>query len=145
MPFAVALPPQPAADPSRQLDRMEREIERLDSLISQVLKLARLSGTDAPFEREAFDVDEMIEEVVRAANFEGAAKGCTVRTLGAANSSVNGSRELLRSAIENVLRNAVRYSPQGARVEVAVEHSDAGLTVSVRDQGPGVPDTEVER
>jgi two-component system sensor histidine kinase CpxA len=124
---------------------MEREIERLDGLISQVLKLARLSGTDAPLEREAFDVDEMIEEVVRDANFEGAAKGCTVRTLGAANSSVSGSRELLRSAIENVLRNAVRYSPQGARVDVAVERSDAGLTVSVRDQGPGVPESEVER
>jgi two-component system sensor histidine kinase CpxA len=124
---------------------MEREIERLDSLISQVLKLARLSGTDTPFEREAFDVDEMIEEVVRDANFEGAAKGCTVRTLGAAKSSVNGSRDLLRSAIENVLRNAVRYSPKGARVDVAVERSEAGLTVSVRDQGPGVPESEVQR
>ena len=55
---------------------MEREIERLDGLISQVLKLARLHGTDAPIEREAFDVDEVIEEVVRDANFEGAAKGC---------------------------------------------------------------------
>jgi two-component system sensor histidine kinase CpxA len=145
MRLAIGLARQPTADPSRQLDRMEREIERLDSLISQVLKLARLSGTDTPFEREAFDVDEMIEEVVRDANFEGAAKGCTVRTLGAARSSVNGNRELLRSAIENVLRNAVRYSPQGARVDVAVERSDAGLTVSVRDQGPGVPESEVQR
>jgi two-component system sensor histidine kinase CpxA len=145
MRLAIGLARQPTADPGRQLDRMEREIERLDSLISQVLKLARLSGTDAPFEREAFDVDEMIEEVVRDANFEGAVKGCTVRTLGASKSSVNGSRELLRSAIENVLRNAVRYSPQGARVEVAVERSDAGLTVSVRDRGPGVPESEVER
>jgi signal transduction histidine kinase len=145
MRLAVGLARQPTADPGRQLDRMEREIERLDGLISQVLKLARLSGTDAPFEREAFDVDEMIEEVVRDANFEGAAKGCTVRTLGAAQSSVNGSRELLRSAIENVLRNAVRYSPQGAQVDVAVERSNAGLTVSVRDQGPGVPESEVER
>ena len=145
MRLAIGLARQPTADSSRQLDRMEHEIERLDGLISQVLKLARLSGTDAPFEREAFDVDEMIEEVVRDANFEGAAKGCTVRTLGAAKSSVNGSRELLRSAIENVLRNAVRYSPQGAPVDVAVERSDAGLTVSVRDQGPGVPESEVER
>jgi two-component system, OmpR family, sensor kinase len=145
MRVALGLARQPTADPSRQLDRMEREIERLDSLISQVLKLARLSGTDTPFEREAFDVDEMIEEVVRDANFEGAAKECTVRTLGAARSSVNGSRDLLRSAIENVLRNAIRYSPRGARVDVAVERSDAGLTVSVRDQGPGVPDSEVER
>ena len=113
MRLAVGLARRPTADPSRQLDRMEREIERLDGLISQVLKLARLSGTDAPFEREAFDVDEVIEEVVRDANFEGAAKGCTVRTRGRRKDSVNGNRELLRSAIENVLRNAVRYSPHG--------------------------------
>jgi two-component system OmpR family sensor kinase len=145
MRLAVGLARQPTADPSRQLDRMEREIERLDGLISQVLKLARLSGTDAPFERETFDVDEVIEEVVRDANFEGAVKGCTVQTVGAAKISVNGNRELLRSAIENVLRNAVRYSPQGARVEVAVERGEAGLTVSVRDLGPGVPESEVER
>ena len=64
---------------------MEREIERLDSLISQVLKLARLHGTDAPIEREPFDVDEVIEEVVRDANFEGAVKGCNVE--------LHGSRE----------------------------------------------------
>jgi two-component system, OmpR family, sensor kinase len=145
MRLAVGLARQPTTDPSRQLDRMEREIERLDGLISQVLKLARLSGTDAPFERETFDVDEVIEEVVRDANFEGAAKGCTVQTVGAAKISVSGNRELLRSAIENVLRNAVRYSPNGARVEVAVERSGAGLTVSVRDRGPGVPASEVER
>jgi signal transduction histidine kinase len=61
----------------RQLDRLEREIERLDSLISQVLKLARLHGTDAPFEREPVRLDEVIEEVVRDANFEGAVKNCT--------------------------------------------------------------------
>jgi two-component system, OmpR family, sensor kinase len=145
MRLAVGLARRPTADLARQLDRLEREIERLDALISQVLKLARLNGTDMPFEREAFDVDEVIEEVVRDANFEGAAKGCKVQTVGAARSVVNGNRELLRSAIENVLRNAVRYSPSGARVDVAVERSDAGLSVSIRDQGPGVPAGELER
>jgi len=145
MRLAVGLARQPASDSARQLDRMEREIERLDGLISQVLKLARLSDTDAPFEREAFDVDEVIGEVVRDANFEAAAKGCSVRIVGAAGSTVHGSRELMRSAIENVLRNAVRYSPAGARVEVAVERGASGLTVSIRDQGPGVPGSEVER
>ena len=145
MRLALGLARQPSADNARQLDRMEREIERLDVLISQVLKLARLNGTDIPFEREPFDVDEMIDEVVRDAAFEGTAKGCKVQTVGAAHSVVSGNRELLRSAIENVLRNAVRYSPQGARVDVAVERSEAGLTVSVRDQGPGVPESEVQR
>jgi signal transduction histidine kinase len=82
---------------------------------------------------------------VRDANFEGAAKGCRIETRGAAMSVVNGNRELMRSAIENVLRNAVRYSPAGAPVDVAVERTHDGLMVSVRDRGPGVPPGEVER
>ena len=145
MRVALGLARQPAADLSRQLDRMEREIERLDSLISQVLKLARLHGADAPFAREAFDLDEVIEEVVRDANFEGAVKNCRVRLEGAAKAAVNGNRDLVRSAIENVLRNAVRYSPQDCPVQVSVARSGAGVSILIRDSGPGVPDTDLER
>jgi two-component system, OmpR family, sensor kinase len=145
MRLAVGLARQPPADLTRQLDRLEREIERLDSLISQVLKLARLHGTDAPFEREAFDLDEVIDEVVRDANFEAAAKDCKVEIHGAAKCAVNGNRDLLRSAIENVLRNAVRYSPHGACVDVSVERSGSGLALSIRDRGPGVPASDLER
>jgi signal transduction histidine kinase len=145
MRVAVGLARQPPADLPRQLDRLEREIERLDALISQVLKLARLHGTDAPYEREAFDVEEVIEEVVRDANFEGAVKNCTVELTGAANSTAHGNRELLRSAVENVLRNAVRYSPPGASVQVNVERTAAGLSILIRDRGPGVPAGDLER
>jgi two-component system OmpR family sensor kinase len=145
MRLAVGLARQPTADSARQLDRLEREIERLDDLISQVLKLARLHGTDAPIEREPFDIGEMIEEIVHDANFEGAAKGCTVSIAGAPGLSVNGNRELLRSAVENVLRNAVRYSPPGAPVDVTVERGEGGLAVWIRDRGPGVPAGDLER
>ena len=145
MRVALGLARQPPADLARQLDRMEREIERLDSLISQVLKLARLHGTDAPFARESFDLDELIEEVVRDANFEGAVKNCSVRLQGAANTAVNGNRDLVRSAIDNVLRNAVRYSPQGVPVDVSVMHPQNGLAILIRDGGPGVPDKDLER
>jgi len=105
-------------DVSRQLDRLEREIERLDSLISQVLKLARCTAPMFPFAREIFDLDEVIEEVVRDANFEGAVKNCRVRLHGAANAAIDGNRDLVRSAVENVLRNAVRYSPSDEPVDV---------------------------
>jgi two-component system sensor histidine kinase CpxA len=145
MRVAVGLARQPPADFSRQLDRLEREIERLDSLISQVLKLARLHGTDAPFARETFDLDEVIEEVVHDANFEGAVKNCRVELEGLAHASVNGSRDLLRSAIENVLRNAVRYSPRDARVDVAVTRPENAMMILIRDRGPGVPDKDLER
>jgi two-component system OmpR family sensor kinase len=145
MRVALGLARQPPADLPRQLDRMEREIERLDSLISQVLKLARLHGTDAPFARETFDLDEVIEEVVRDANFEGAVKNCRVQLQGAAGTAVNGNRDLLRSAVENVLRNAVRYSPQDACVDVSVERSSAAVVILIRDKGPGVPAADLER
>jgi two-component system sensor histidine kinase CpxA len=145
MRVALGLARQPPADLSRQLDRLEREIERLDSLISQILKLARLHGTDAPFARETFELDEVIEEVVRDANFEGAVKNCRVRLHGAAAAAVNGNRDLVRSAIENVLRNAVRYSPQDAPVDVSVARAESGVAILIRDQGPGVPDRDLER
>jgi two-component system, OmpR family, sensor kinase len=145
MRVALGLARQPPADIARQLDRLEREIERLDSLISQVLKLARLHGTDAPFARETFELDEVIEEVVRDANFEGAVKNCRVRLEGAAKAALNGNRELLRSAIENVLRNAVRYSPPDANVDVSIARSDSGVLILIRDRGPGVPESELER
>jgi two-component system sensor histidine kinase CpxA len=146
MRLALGLARQPGGDLPRQLDRLEREIERLDGFISQVLKLARLHGTDAPFERETFDLDEVLEEVVRDANFEGAAKGCRVLLAGAAHATLIGNRELLSSAVENVLRNAVRYSPPGEPVEVAVAQGDVpGLSIVIRDHGPGVPAGELGR
>jgi two-component system, OmpR family, sensor kinase len=145
MRVALGLARQPPADFARQLDRLEREIERLDSLISQVLKLARLQGSDALQERELFELDEVIEEVVRDANFEGAVKNSRVHLQGTANASILGNRELLRSAIENVLRNAVRYSPQDAAVEVSILKSTTGVQLRVRDHGPGVPPSDLER
>jgi two-component system OmpR family sensor kinase len=145
MRVAVGLARQPAADHVRQLDRLEREIERLDSLISQVLKLARLQGTDAPFSREPVAIDEIVEEVVRDANFEGAVKNCSVELEGAANASVLGNRELLRSAIENVLRNAMRYSPEGQPVSVSIERTSTALVIRIKDRGPGVPPADLER
>jgi signal transduction histidine kinase len=145
MRVALGLARQPPADLTRQLDRLEREIERLDSMISQVLKLARLHGTDALLERERFELDDVIEEVVRDANFEGAVKNCRVSLQGAANNAVVGNRELLRSAIENVLRNAVRYSPSDTTVEMQIARAGSGLEIVIRDNGPGVPAADLER
>jgi len=145
MRVALGLARQPPAYFPRQLDRLAREIERLDAMISQVLKLARLHGTDALLEREPFELDEVIEEVVRDANFEGAVKNCRIGVSGATHESVLGNRELLRSAIENVLRNAVRYSPNDASVEVSVTRTNSGLEILIRDRGPGVPPADLER
>ena len=144
MRVALGLARQPPADFARQLDRLEKEIERLDSMIGQVLKLARLQGTDALGARHNFDFDEMLDEVALDANFEGAIKNCHVNVHGAAKAAVIGNRELMSSAIENVLRNAVRYSPPGESVEISLIRG-AGLDIVIRDRGTGVPPADLER
>jgi two-component system sensor histidine kinase CpxA len=68
-----------------------------------------------------------------------------IRLQGAANATVEGNRELVRSAVENVLRNAVRYSPKNAPIEVVVVRAGADITISIRDRGPGVPERDLER
>jgi len=145
MRMAVGLARQSAADPSRQLDRMEMEIERLDSMISQILKLAHLQGSDLQLAREPVEIGDIIEEVAADARFEGTQKNCAVRVLGAPRAAVFGHPELLRSAIENALRNAVRYSPEGAPVEIETTHEDADVVISIRDQGSGVPENDLTK
>ncbi|HEX4240674.1 MAG TPA: ATP-binding protein [Steroidobacteraceae bacterium] len=145
MRVALGLARQPPADIARQLDRLEREVERLDSLINQVLKLARLQGTEAPLTRETFDLDEVIEEIVHDASFEGAAKHSEITRRGLAGAPISGNRELLRSAIENVLRNALRYSPDGRPIDVEIARDAGEVSLVIRDRGPGVPSGDLER
>lgn len=145
MRLALGLARQSAADPARQLDRMDVEIERLDALISQILKLARLHGPDLSLARETLELDEIIDDVCADARFEGEAKNCAVQVSGARGIMLSGHRELLRSAIENVLRNAVRYSPTGNVVDVQTSVTEERVSLSVRDRGPGVPPRDLGR
>ena len=145
MRLALGLARQSAADPARQLDRMDLEIERLDALISQVLKLARLHGPDLSLAQETLELDEIIDDVCTDARFEGAAKNCDIEVCGVRGTLLSGHRELLRSAIENVLRNAVRYSPPGGVVDVETSATETQITLSVCDRGPGVPPADLGR
>jgi two-component system sensor histidine kinase CpxA len=145
MRVALGLARQMPADSGRQLDRLESEIERLDKMISQVLQLARLRSEDAAYAKEPVPIDDVIEDIVADATFEGAAKGCRIEWQGRANASVAGNRELLRSAIENVVRNAMRYSPPSVPVGLRVETAGGQLRVRVVDRGPGVPESDLAR
>ena len=129
MRVALGLARQPQG-PARQLDR--------------VLRLARLHDSDT-FTREPLDIDEVVEAVVRDANFEGAAKNCRVELTAVGRAVVQGNRDFLGSAVENVLRNAVRYSPHDAVVNVSVRAADDEVQIAVGDRGPGVPAEELER
>lgn len=126
------------------LDRIEREADRLNVLIGQLLQLARLeTGLDAS-KNEALNLADLLREIVADAEFEGRSRNRAVRLVTLDDCVVTGQAELLRSAIENVIRNAVRHTAEGTAVEVALrstsERNGRTALISVSDQGPGVPE-----
>lgn len=121
------------------LDRIEREAERLSVLIGEILTLTRLEQGEPP-PREAVELGALIDEIVRDADFEAASDGRRVVLEGSASITLLGDEELLRRAVENVVRNAVRFAPEGTEVTLRVEEDEERVTIRVRDRGPGVPD-----
>jgi two-component system sensor histidine kinase CpxA len=137
------------AEANGALDRIERESENLNEMISQLLTLTRLdSGTDGR-KRTDVDLEALVREVAEDADFEARSVNRSVQVVSTDNCSINGVEELLRSAVENVVRNAVRYTREGTAVEVALRRQNGGgdnfAVISVRDRGNGVPDEALER
>jgi two-component system sensor histidine kinase CpxA len=132
----------PAID--EHLNRIELETERLNTLIGQLLTMSRVDSGVGLERRSVFNVAALVDEVALDADYEARARGCVVEVAGERDCLVNGAPDLIRGAVENVVRNAVRHTPDGTRVDVSIERADADGTPSViirvRDRGPGVPD-----
>lgn len=123
-----------------ELDRIEREAEAIEALIRQLLSVARLEADVGDFGDARVDLAELLEHVVRDANYEGVNAQKSVVYTGSAAATVHGDRALLKSAFENVIRNALHHTPVGTSVNVGLALADAGerAVVSVRDHGQGV-------
>src|SRR5678815_1824994 len=115
------------------LDRIERESENLNEMISQLLTLTRLeSGTDGR-KRTEVDLAALVREVADDANFEAHSLNRAVEVVSSDNCKINGVEELLKSAVENVVRNAVRYTPEGTAVEVALRRQNGSCLLYTSD------------
>jgi two-component system sensor histidine kinase CpxA len=122
-------------------DRMEQELARLDGLIEQVLTVARLESKEVQVNLNELSLNELLEEVVYDATFEGEPSGLKINySAPSAEIRVVGNYELLHRAIENVLRNALRYSEGKNAIEVGLSSEQEWAVVSVRDFGPGIPE-----
>ena len=134
-------------DSAKVLDRIELEADRLNEMIGKLLTLARLESGEPPAERLEVHIPDLLQEVVGDADFEARSRNCGVKLLQADDCTTLGNPGLLRSAFENVVRNAVRYTAPGSEVEIRLscrtQNGGSQAVISVRDHGPGVPDQEV--
>ncbi|HEY0074417.1 MAG TPA: ATP-binding protein [Abditibacteriaceae bacterium] len=119
------------------LDRIGRETTRLNILIGQLLELTRLESGQAM--RVPLDVAQLAREVVSDAEFEAKNTGRAVEIIAGEPCLTKGSRELLRSALDNVIRNALRHTAPGTTVHVNLLRHDEWILVRVRDHGSGAP------
>jgi two-component system sensor histidine kinase CpxA len=128
--------------------QIERDLTRVDTLMTQILVLARFESGLSSGARECVNFSQLVEEIAAEGNFEAQALGKFV-SLEGANSVVleNADPHALRSAVENIVRNAIRFSPPGGNVEVNLAisgDSEPRVLLSVRDRGPGVPEEHLK-
>lgn len=125
------------------IDRVALEAERLNGLIAELLTLARLDDNAGRETPTRFSLDEIIRSVIADAEFEAESRDRHVRLLECTPCTIEGTRLNLRRAIENVVRNAVRYTANGTDVEVRLRANSQAI-VTVRDHGPGVPEEALD-
>lgn len=141
---AIALAAQrPEANPA-ELRRMEQEIRRMDRVIGDLLRFSRLSAASA-ISRRLVRMEDLIGELVRDEEIEARARRCELQVRAAKGLLVVGDPDLLRSGLENILRNAIRYGPPGSRVELDAVRAGNQILVAVADRGPGVPAEYLDR
>jgi two-component system sensor histidine kinase CpxA len=109
------------------------------SLVGALVEMARAEGDSSVSVREEVRLDALLREIVEDCRVEADGRGCEFALAADCDRQFWGDPELLRRAFENVIRNAVKYSPAGQRVEIHLDADSAAARVRVRDCGPGVP------
>ncbi|MGA2131781.1 MAG: ATP-binding protein [Bryobacteraceae bacterium] len=134
-----------ATDRDAAAARIKKEIERLTNLVGALVEVTRVEGDPSARRVDEVDVEGLVEELMEAGRVEADARGCRLHWETSGALKVQADRELLRRAVENVLRNAIRYAPQGTAVDVKLASADGMAVIAIRDYGPGVPDEMLPR
>jgi two-component system sensor histidine kinase CpxA len=135
---------QMTGDARLQLERIERESERLEEMIAQAIQLSRMEMSK-PSTVERVALDELIADIAADAAFEAQAQHCTLQICQSAPLQVRAEPGLLASAIENVLRNAVNYTTPDSTIRIRLDRIDDQARLRVIDAGPGVPPADCAR
>jgi two-component system sensor histidine kinase CpxA len=127
--------------------RMEKDFERLSEMLGRLLTVARLDSTSARPEMATVNLSVLVAEIVGDAQFEARERDRNVQLSNEEEIHIRGNGDLLRSAFENIIRNASRYTVPNSTVQVRLEwepgSNSAMVLLTVRDYGPGVPESEL--
>lgn len=123
----------------QQLPRLKNELERLDLMLDELLTYSRLDAGQYQLELHACDLVALTEEVIAINQLDADAKAQRIRLQAPQQAWLDADSRLLGRAIENILRNAIKYSPTHSQIECTITQQQTALLLSIRDYGPGIP------
>jgi two-component system, OmpR family, sensor histidine kinase CpxA len=130
------------------LDRIEREALRLNNLISQLMALSYMETIHEVAQPENLSLNQLITDLLPDVQYEAAGRKCHITATVVRNCVVRGDAELLQRALENIIRNAIHYTPEDGVVKIDLDTGESNgkrcAVLSVSDDGPGVPENELE-
>ena len=132
-------------DREHMLDRIQKEADRLNELVGELLQVTRVEADPSMQKTDSVHLDELLADLVYDSLLEAKAKDCTLLLKAPVSAVVAGDEELIRRAVENVIRNAMRYAPRGTAVDIELAKFHDTAVVTVRDYGSGVPEEALSR
>jgi signal transduction histidine kinase len=142
--FAVKLA-RTSTDPDAAFDRINRDVDRIASLVAGIVEITPAEGDPVAQGAEFVRIGDVLNEVIHDCTVEAEVRGCRIALNGSSSGEILGNRELLRRAVENVMRNGIRYSPERSTIEVSLAEDSDTASIAIRDYGPGVPENALTR
>ena len=138
---------QTGPEAAKALNRIEQETDLMNEMIGHLLTLRRIESGTEQIEMKPLDLSHMVRQIASDAAFEAVGENRQIILSEMDECRVVGNEELLRRAVENVVRNAIRYTPENTSVDIRVRKTLQGAAayadIEVRDHGPGVPDSHI--
>jgi two-component system sensor histidine kinase CpxA len=132
------------AENTEQIDRMESELERLDELIGEILAFSRLAAQET-LARHPTDIVDLVQNIVDDAIIEAQTASKQIHLQGPERCVIDLDSGLIQSAVENVIRNALRYTAQGIAADVVIAEETQRVRIVVDDRGPGIPEEAIDK
>jgi signal transduction histidine kinase len=128
------------------LESMLRQVERLGTLVEQLLELSKLESGAVPLERRRVPAQALLGDVAHEWDMQAKARGVRFDvSVEPPALSLRGDRERMHQVLANLVANAIRHSPEGGRILLRATETDSRVAIEVLDEGPGIPLAEAER
>ena len=127
-----------------QLPRLKQELDRLDVMLDELLTFSKLDAGQYQLQQQRFDLSELLADIIDVNKVEADAKQQTIQLAAPNMTEIVADSRLLARAIENILRNAIKYGPPCSDISCTLQQRQQQLQLTICDQGPGIAAEQLE-